>query len=513
MTGIKPAGSASNPCKIDIFELFSDRRTKKTDSGEEIGFDLSPYIAAVDYYEDVFSPTITMKVMILNESQNVKDQTEEEDELVGIEPTEAKDTDFKALYDGLPIRVGERCKVKIGSNSETNVQLDFTEEERYLFVTNVTNIVRDAKRELFTLHLTSREAVINETSRVYKRFNPDQRIDASVKQILKDNLNVGEDYSRVDPTANSYGFIGNLRKPFATLVWLAKKSVTTTNGGKSAGFLFYQTKSGFNFRSVDSLMRQNRYKVKDQDGEEQVSTDKMQYTYSEATASFSPDDETGFNAINNDFKILRFSFTRNNDLIKDLRMGTFCSSGMYFNPFTFKFETNVYKRKDYVSKDEVARMGDETYVPLKLRKEGDATIEDTATRALTGVIDVGVYARKDTDLIKKSDPLAHQMQSISRYNTLFANLIDMVVPLNSNLEAGMVVECLFPKMSTTARTGRLEDLQRSGSYIIKELCHHYDIEKSYTSMKLMKDYAGENKDRVEETDDPVTFIDPSSLGL
>ena len=74
-----------------------------------------------------------MKVMILNESQNVKDQTGEEDELVGIEPTEAKDTDFKALYDGLPIRVGERCKIKIGS-TETNIQLDLTEEERYLFV-------------------------------------------------------------------------------------------------------------------------------------------------------------------------------------------------------------------------------------------------------------------------------------------------------------------------------------------------------------------------------------------
>ena len=237
-------------------------------------------------------------------------------------------------------------------------------------------------------------------------------------------------------------------------------------------------------------------KIKDKEDREIT----ISYKYSEATVTF---DENN-NQINNDLKILRFSFTKNNDLIKDLRMGTFCSSGMYFNPFTFKFETNVYKRKDYVSKDEVARMGDETYVPLKLRKEGDATIEDTATRA---------YVMKDTDHLKKSDPLAHQMQSISRYNTLFANLIDMVVPLNSNLEAGMVVECLFPKMSTTARTGRLEDLQRSGSYIIKELCHHYDIEKSYTSMKLMKDYAGENKDRVEESDDPVTFIDPSTIGL
>ena len=482
MSGIKPAGSASNPCIIEQFDLISDRR--------EEPFDLAPFIAAIDYYEDVFSPTITMKVMILNESQNVKD---EEDKDLKDETSEPETVDFKALYDGLPIRTGERCVVKVGANVESNVQLDFSEVPRHLFVANVTNIVRDAKRELFTLHLTSREAVINETSRVYKRFNPDQRIDASVKQILKDNLDVGEDYSDVDPTANSYGFVGNLRKPFATLVWLAKKSVTTLNGGKSAGFLFYQTKSGFKYKSVDGLMRQPLYKIKDKDGVEQQAPS---YNYTEATMSFDGD----IKPVNNDFKILRFSFTRNNDLIKDLRMGTFCSSGMYFNPFTFKFETNVYKRKDYISKDEVARMGDETYVPLKLNKDSDATIEDTATRALTGVIDVGVYGRKDTDFIKKSDPLAHQMQSIARYNTLFSNLVDMVVPLNSNLEAGMIIECTFPKMSTTAKAGNLEDPQRTGAYIIKELCHHYDIEKAYTSMKLMKDFPGDNIERAVETE-------------
>ena len=486
MSGINAAGSASNPCIIEQFDLISDRRAKP--------FNLAPFVAAIDYYEDVFSPTITMKVMILNESQNVTDQTEEEDEETGVEPSEAKTKDFKALYDGLPIRSGERCIIKVGANVESNVQLDFSEnEQRQLFVTTVTNIVRDAKRELFTIHLTSREAVINETSRVYKRFKPDQRIDATVKQILKDNLNVDEDYSDVDPTANSYGFVGNLRKPFATLVWLAKKSVTTLNGGKSAGFLFYQTKSGFKYKSVDGLMRQPLYKIKDKDGVEQQAPS---YNYTEATMTFDGDTKP----INNDFKILRFSFTRNNDLIKDLRMGTFCSSGMYFNPFSFKFETNVYKRKDYVGKDEIATMGDETYVPLKLKKDSDATIEDTATRALTGVVDIGVYVMKDTDHLKKSDPLAHQMQSIARYNTLFSNLVDMVVPLNSNLEAGMVIECTFPKMSTTAKAGNLEDPQRTGAYIIKELCHHYDIEKAYTSMKLMKDFPGDNIERAVETE-------------
>ena len=92
------------------------------------------------------------------------------------------------------------------------------------------------------------------------------------------------------------------------------------------------------------------------------------------------------------------------------------------------------------------------------------------------------------------------MQSNARYNTLFSNLVDMVVPLNSNLEAGMVIECTFPKMSTTAKAGNLEDPQRTGAYIIKELCHHYDIEKAYTSMKLLKDFPGDNIERSLETE-------------
>ena len=41
------------------------------------------------------------------------------------------------------------------------------------------------------------------------------------------------------------------------------------------------------------------------------------------------------------------------------------------------------------------------------------------------------------------------MQSVTRYNTLFTNVLDMTIPLNSNLEAGMCVECEFPPMTTS----------------------------------------------------------------
>ena len=39
-------------------------------------------------------------------------------------------------------------------------------------------------------------------------------------------------------------------------------------------------------------------------------------------------------------------------------------------------------------------------------------------------------------------------------------------------------------------------LKRGGS----DLVHHYDIEKAYTSMKLMKDFPGDNIERALETE-------------
>ena len=150
---------------------------------------------------------------------------------------------------------------------------------------------------------------------------------------------------------------------------------------------------------------------------------------------------------------------------------------------------------------------DPTKYPLKLdpdtKSGSDDTIEDTASRTLTGILDIGVLARGDTNHLKKSDPLKFQMQSVTRYNTLFTNVLDITIPLNSNLEAGMCVECEFPPMTTSGSGGDAIDNKQSGVYIIKELCHHYDIERSYTSMKLLKDFAGDNPDRKEEQQEDV----------
>ena len=155
--------SATNQCVIEEFLIHSDRRKE----GEK-PFDLAPFVVSIDYFEDIFSPCITLKVLILNESQVVAEDEED---------AESTDDKLKALYQGLPIRGGEICRIKVGANVETNIPLDFSEKvQDYLYVTGVTNVIRDAKREMFTLNLTSREAIVNETARCYKKYSPDQNL-------------------------------------------------------------------------------------------------------------------------------------------------------------------------------------------------------------------------------------------------------------------------------------------------------------------------------------------------
>ena len=66
----------------------------------------------------------------------------------------------------------------------------------------------------------------------------------------------------IEETSNKYTFYGNNKRPFTVITWLCPKSIP---GGKNkpvsssptkgtAGFLFYQNREGFNFKSMDSLM-------------------------------------------------------------------------------------------------------------------------------------------------------------------------------------------------------------------------------------------------------------------
>ena len=421
--------------------------------------DIRPGTVSIDYYEDIFSPTITAKIKVVNTGDTIQAPDREGN----------PDGEKQSIYNGLPLRGGERLSLKIKGNSDKNPGLDFaTNQKDYLYVSSITDIVSESQKEAFTLHLTSREAITNETVRVGKKYTTSTTIDASVTDILKNYLKT-EKIGKIDKTQNKYGFIGNLKKPFTILVWLASKGVPAEiSKDATAGFVFYQTKEGFQFRSIDSLISQKPDKI-------------PTYTYTEVNQSGATRD--------NDFAILNYKTEKNQNLIEKLRLGSYASYRIFYNPLTFEFtdpQKGIFTIEDYVSG--VKNLGQKLELP-KISSDSNVDLGSIPTRFLTQVLDIGTM-EKDVSTDPNSDPFKYQSQAIMRYNILFTQTMSITVGSNTNLKAGDIIKCNFPKIS---RGDEQEyDKEQSGLYMIKELCHHFDTEASYTSMKLIRDTFGAN---------------------
>ena len=439
--------------------IFEELILESNDQSKSI--DISAGTVALDYYEDIFSPVITAKLRVINVGNTVKNE---------------KTGEQQSIYNGLPLRGGERVAIKIAGNSSTNQKaggLDFsTKPSDYLYVSNITDVISETNKESFTLNLVSKEAFTNETIRVPIKFKPDQKINESVSKIIKDYLKTDKT-GTIEETSNRYGFIGNLRKPFTLLIWLASKAVPVSSSGKNsnAGFFFYQTRDGFQFRSIDSLINKEK------------NPKKATYTYTQAKVNYDNDN----NKIDNDFTILNYFTTRNQNLIEKLRMGTYASHRMFFNPLTFgfsdynkgKFTINDYSGNDY--------LGSETLKLPKISNANNQSLGESPSRLITAVLDIGTMDQGVSTALN-ANPELYQSQSLMRYNILFTQVLNMTIPLNLTLRAGDMIECLFPRVST-AETKEYDEAQ-SGLYIIKELCHHFDVENSFTSLKLIRDTYG-----------------------
>ena len=437
--------SASKSSSYEILTLESNDQQRTVD--------IRTGTVSVDYYEDIFSPTITAKIKVANTGTSIA-------------PKDNPDGPKQSIYHGLPLRGGERLRMKILDRGEGKLGLDFaTDPSKYLFVSSITDVISETQRESFTLNLVSREAITNETTRVIKKYNTGSTIDNSVKSILKDILKTDKfsDQS-IEKAQNKYGFVGNLRKPFSVLVWLASKSVPVSSGDATAGFFFYQTQDGFNFKSIDGLISQE-----------------PKATYIESQVN------RGDTERNNDFIISDYYTDKNQNLIEKLRLGTYCSQRMFFNPLDFSF-TNPSEGKFQLDsyKEKIKNLGKKLELPL-IADDSNKQLGEVPTRILSAVVDIGTM-EKDVSTDENADPGKYQAQAIMRYNVLFTQTISMTVSCNTNLRAGDTINCLFPKISKDS--GDEFDLDQSGLYMIKELCHHFEPERSFTSMLLIRDTFG-----------------------
>ena len=408
--------------------------------------DITNSILSIDYFEDILSPSVYMMVTCINKY---------------------------SIVSGLPIRGGEKVEVDIDTGFG---DFKFLGEGESLRVYKVSGQEGTRFAENFTLMITTQEHMNNEISRCFRKYTG--KISESVKDILTNDLKTTKfKTDNIEECANAYQYMGSMRKPFKVLEWLCPKSLSVRGGEVdpapnasvneqakgTMGFFFYENKEGFNFKSVDKLTE-----LIGSATEENV----FRYNY---TGKVIKSAETL-----NRFKIIDYGFDKNIDLRVSLRFGMFMNHTYLYNiddnqvtVYNYKIDEEVGNKK--MTKQDGISVSDEL---LKYPSRIHVRMTDNGIMSSGGGTDDS--GRSPADIAKSN----------ARYNLMFTQALNILVPCNVNLKIGDVVHCEFSEMDS----GRSKepDKENSGRYLIRELRHHFSSSQNTTSLKLMRDSYGVN---------------------
>ena len=371
--------------------------------------------------------------------------------------------DNKTALEGLPIVGQEKVTLKFKDNNDNTLDL-------VLYVNKVTPLAEDTTKSMVQIELVSKEFIMNEKVRLNTRF--DGKISEHIKKILTDqNYLATKKKTDIEETSNNYNFIGNNRKPYYAMNWLSKKAVPNfaEAKGNTAGYFFFETSEGFKFKSIDSLMSQEK---------------KKSIVFNQSPDSKGDNLPAGY-----DVKALDYSKDNNVDVQEKLKMGAFSTRTVLFDPFNCYYEVVVPNAKE---KEKSLKLGGKE-LPV-LNKEFDRTgANKDFSRTTYYLLDKGTLPSGNTEQqIGKSLEENFEYknilnQAIMRYNQLFSTKSTITIAGDFSLHAG---DAVFVDAKQLANADEDINEEYGGLYIIADLCHYISPKETYTKLNLVRDSFG-----------------------
>jgi hypothetical protein len=371
--------------------------------------------------------------------------------------------DNKTALEGLPIVGQEKVQIKFKDNNEETLDL-------VLYVNKVTPLADDTTKSMVQLDLVSKEYILNEKIRLNTRF--DGKISDHIRKILTDqNYLATKKKLDIEETTNTYNFIGNNKKPYYAMNWLSKKSVPNLSKakGNTAGYFFYETAEGFKFKSIDSMLSQEK---------------KKSIIYNQTPDSRGVNLPSGYDA-----KALDYSKDNRVDVQEKLQMGAFSTRTVLFDPFTCYYEVLTPNAKE---KEKSLKLGGKELPVLNPEFNRTGQNKDFS-RTTYMLLDKGSLPTGDTkQQIEKSreenfEPKDILNQAIMRYNQLYSIKTTITIAGDFSLHAGDAIFMDAPELAPETKDVSKEN---GGLYIIADLCHYVSTKETYTKLNLVRDSFG-----------------------
>ncbi len=449
-------------------------------------FDATNGVVRFDYYENIEAPTIFASLVIGEESMN-------------------------NMISDIPLQGGEAVEIRLKAavdNKEHTYQFTIYK----IYARYVTD-----RFQTYTLGLISTEALANEMVKmgmVLKGLPSD-----IVVNLLKENIGTKKDVI-VDKALNKMKFQPGKKTPFSIIESLKMRSIaedgnsTVTVSGEaklkdssssssvnkevqtggiasvketekkakgSAGYLFWENKAGYNFRSMDKL-----YDKKD---------NKPVAKYQQQNTQLANDPR---------FVISNVEFEKEIDLLDKLRHGAYSSVICFYNYSTGSYEEYSYSLDDQFK--EMKHLGPQSGV-----SSSQGSFSSYPTRIMSVILDHETWHDGETQASPekkdggKKDTAEFPdwqkwftAQSIARFNTFNNQQLQIKVPGNPSLKVGDTIDIKIMSQSADKNTHPW-DKEHSGSYLISKLNHAFVPKQPMTEtfLTLIRDVYGDDTTKVE----------------
>ena len=428
----------NQPIIYKKLEVFSN------ETGEPV--DIRAGVPVLEYRESVLSPYITVDLTIIDTGT----ATAIEDGSRGT----------IGLLESIKLQADEMFKLILEDQYGNKIDLS---EDTDLKVGKTTFATTSNRQSTVVIRVVSKEAYDNTLLKNRMTDSYIGRGDVIIGNAL-DSLGTEKDRF-LETTENDIQLNGDKRYPFEMCLEVQKISVP--DGLDSAGYLFWETSKGYNFKSLDKMF------------DETGKTIKKFVETGFADQTILP----GYNG-----KILKSNFLRINDTLKQFEDGAYNTELDLFDILgsDIKFQTIDRTAEDYENDGIIAGTSPPVLSDL-YRNEPTLDLhvtKDDGQKIIPG--DPTLPELNEENL--KFDIVSTKTQSHQNYRQKFSISVNIVIDADLSLSAGDLIYCNFPQTAqTTTVTSSTKD---SGIYMIADLCHYSTPTQAFTGLNLVRDSYG-----------------------
>ena len=217
--------------------------------------------------------------------------------------------------------------------------------------------------QYYTMYFCSEELMLSEQVKVSKSYKG-MKISDIVSDILDVNLKVEDKkINVVEETTGMYDFVIPKMKPFEAISWVSTYARPKATGTIGADMIFYETREGFNFRSLQSMFQDDvyatyKYQQKNLDDKEQPIQEKA-------------------------MSVLACEFKKTFDVVNDISSGSLANKLVSIDPLQRSFKSTTFDYDKF--KDEAKSLNGKGVInnlENKFGKSFGSTLNSDSNRSL-----------------------------------------------------------------------------------------------------------------------------------